>query len=68
MSRIGKKPIQIPKGVTVKVAPDAVEVQGGEVVAKGGARYKAIQLGGSSRRMTLPTSAGSIATQPCCAR
>lgn len=34
---------------------DAVEVQGGEVVAKGGARYKAIQLGGSSRRMTLPT-------------
>jgi large subunit ribosomal protein L6 len=28
MSRIGKKPIQIPKGVTVKVAPDAVEVQG----------------------------------------
>ena len=28
MSRIGKKPIVIPKGVTVKVAPDAVEVQG----------------------------------------
>ena len=28
MSRIGKKPIAIPKGVTVKVAPDAVEVQG----------------------------------------
>ena len=28
MSRIGKKPIQIPKGVTVKVAADAVEVQG----------------------------------------
>src|SRR5919106_1648156 len=28
MSRIGKKPISIPKGVTVKVAPDAVEVQG----------------------------------------
>jgi large subunit ribosomal protein L6 len=28
MSRIGKKPITIPKGVTVKVAPDAVEVQG----------------------------------------
>jgi large subunit ribosomal protein L6 len=28
MSRIGKKPIPIPKGVTVKVAPDAVEVQG----------------------------------------
>jgi large subunit ribosomal protein L6 len=28
MSRIGKKPIQVPKGVTVKIAPDAVEVQG----------------------------------------
>jgi large subunit ribosomal protein L6 len=28
MSRIGKKPIQIPKGVTVKVAGGAVEVQG----------------------------------------
>jgi large subunit ribosomal protein L6 len=28
MSRIGKKPIVIPKGVTVKIAVDAVEVQG----------------------------------------
>ena len=28
MSRIGKKPIPIPKGVTVKVGPEAVEVQG----------------------------------------
>lgn len=28
MSRIGKKPIPIPNGVTVKVAADAVEVQG----------------------------------------
>jgi len=28
MSRIGKKPIPLPKGVTVKIAPDAVEVQG----------------------------------------
>ena len=28
MSRIGKKPIQVPKGVTVKIASDAVEVQG----------------------------------------
>ncbi len=28
MSRIGKKPIAIPKGVTVKVAGGAVEVQG----------------------------------------
>jgi len=28
MSRIGKKPIPIPKGVTVKISGDAVEVQG----------------------------------------
>ncbi len=28
MSRIGKKPIPVPKGVTVKIADDAVEVQG----------------------------------------
>jgi large subunit ribosomal protein L6 len=28
MSRIGKKPIAVPKGVTVKVLGDAVEVQG----------------------------------------
>lgn len=28
MSRIGKKPIQLPKGVTVKVLDGAVEVQG----------------------------------------
>ena len=28
MSRIGKKPIPIPKGVSVKIAPGAIEVQG----------------------------------------
>jgi len=28
MSRIGKKPITIPKGVTVKVLEGAVEIQG----------------------------------------
>jgi large subunit ribosomal protein L6 len=28
MSRIGKKPIPLPKGVTVKVQPDAVEIKG----------------------------------------
>ena len=28
MSRIGKKPIPVPKGVTVKLAADAIEVQG----------------------------------------
>ena len=28
MSRIGKKPIAVPKGVTVSVQPDAVEIKG----------------------------------------
>ena len=28
MSRIGKKPIPIPKGVTVKITPEGIEVQG----------------------------------------
>jgi large subunit ribosomal protein L6 len=28
MSRIGKKPIALPKGVTIQIAADAVEVQG----------------------------------------
>lgn len=28
MSRIGKKPIVIPKGVTIKVSPEAIEVKG----------------------------------------
>src|ERR1041385_1865708 len=28
MSRIGKKPITLPKGVTVKIAPGAIEVKG----------------------------------------
>ena len=28
MSRIGKKPIPVPNGVTVKIASDAIEVQG----------------------------------------
>jgi large subunit ribosomal protein L6 len=28
MSRIGKKPIVLPKGVSVKIAPGAIEVQG----------------------------------------
>lgn len=32
----------------------AVTVENGEIVAKGGARYKAIYLGGSSAKMTLP--------------
>ena len=28
MSRIGKKPIALPKGVSVKVSPDALDIQG----------------------------------------
>ena len=28
MSRIGKKPITVPNGVTVKIAPDALDIQG----------------------------------------
>jgi len=34
---------------------DAVTVEHGLIVAKGGARYKALYLGGTSSRMTLPT-------------
>ena len=36
MSRIGKKPIPIPKGVTVNVADGAVEIQGPEGQAAAG--------------------------------
>lgn len=32
-----------------------LEVEGGELVSRGGARYRLLYLGGSSRRMTLPT-------------
>jgi hypothetical protein len=34
---------------------DAISVEGGVLVAKGGARYRVLYLGGSSRQMTLPT-------------
>ena len=34
---------------------EAIEVRNGKLVAKGGAEYGALYLGGSSRRMTLPT-------------
>jgi hypothetical protein len=34
---------------------DALSNDGGELVAKGGARYKALYLGGTSRKMTLKT-------------
>lgn len=43
------------RGINRDALFNAVEVQDGEVVAKGGARYRTIQLGGSSHRMTLPT-------------
>lgn len=33
---------------------DALAVEGNEIVAKGGARYRALYLGGSSEKMTLP--------------
>jgi hypothetical protein len=34
---------------------NALKVQGNEIISQGGARYQAIQLGGSSSRMTLRT-------------
>lgn len=34
---------------------DALSVSNGEIVARGGARYRAIHLGGDSRRMTVAT-------------
>lgn len=34
---------------------EAVKVEGGEIVGRGGARYRALYLGGSSTKMTLPT-------------
>lgn len=34
---------------------DAVAVESGQIVAKGGARYRALYLGGTAGRMTLPT-------------
>ena len=34
MSRIGKKPIAIPKGVTVAIAPGELEVKGAKGVLK----------------------------------
>jgi alpha-L-rhamnosidase len=41
--------------VNADMLRDALSVEGGEIVAKGGARYRAIALWGSSRYMTLPT-------------
>lgn len=40
--------------VNADMIREALNVDGGEIVAKGGARYRALYLGGSSHRMTLP--------------
>jgi hypothetical protein len=40
--------------VNADMLRDALTVEGSEIVSKGGARYKALYLGGSSRQMTLP--------------
>jgi (4-O-methyl)-D-glucuronate---lignin esterase len=41
--------------VNADMLRDALVVEGGEIIAKGGARYRALYLGGSSDRMTVPT-------------
>ena len=40
--------------VNVDALMNRLSVQGGELIAEGGARYRALYLGGSSRHMTLP--------------
>jgi hypothetical protein len=55
-----KIPAGLPKAhaydfVNADMLADALKSDGGEVVSEGGARYKAIYLGGTSHRMTLPT-------------
>ncbi len=41
--------------VNADVLANALSFEGGEIVAKGGARYKALYLGGTSHKMTLAT-------------
>jgi hypothetical protein len=41
--------------VNANMLRDALNVESGEIVAKGGARYKALYLGGRSQKMTLGT-------------
>src|ERR1044072_5377958 len=43
--------------VNAEVLTNALGVEGNELVARGGARYRALYLGGTSERMTLPTLA-----------
>jgi hypothetical protein len=40
--------------VSPQAVLDEIEVDNGDIVSKGGARYKLIYLGGTSQRMTLP--------------
>lgn len=41
--------------VNAAMLGEVLKVEGDEIVSTGGARYKALYLGGSSQRMTLPT-------------
>jgi len=41
--------------VNADMLRDVLSVEDGQIVAKGGARYRALYLGGSSDRMTVPT-------------
>ncbi len=55
-----KIPAGLPKAhaydfVNADMLADALKSDGGDVVSEGGARYKAIYLGGTSHQMTLPT-------------
>ncbi|MBI4477486.1 MAG: 50S ribosomal protein L6 [Acidobacteria bacterium] len=55
MSRIGKKPIPVPKGVTVKISSEAVEVQGpkGKVRQPLPPGIRVVQSDGELRAETL---------------
>lgn len=53
-------PANLPKShaydfVNAAMLTEALKVEGDEIVSSGGARYKALYLGGSSQQMTLPT-------------
>jgi len=50
--------------VNADVVLDELHVEAGELVTRGGARYRALQLGGASQRMTLPVlrRLGALAT------
>jgi hypothetical protein len=53
-------PAGLPKGygydfINADILSNVLKVEDGQLVAPGGARYRAVYLGGSSRVMTLPT-------------